>query len=320
MSSQPPAPPTSERSDEIDFYVHTYVSLLRSSGEVRVRAFEEAHAYSGAALHPNALSPTIDVSAFGYAAGRLPAEILNTKRIILAQSHEIFESNGFDVVSWKTVKTRGRRRPLRYDEKTETLAVFIASESDIDDLVPIVTAYQIEWNKMHERLRGSDEASTEKELFAKLQLEPRDIDVLCEAFTPDGCGKALALLAQHPLDLKIQMLAPSYSQYQRAAQRWWGGIEPAYMRTTPARRPPVYFVSSNTHAIANLLGGFALAKKDDIVTYAKTHNPEGLADVVAKAAGDDAALLPFLYYLLRKYLHHGPDAAERTGGATPSVV
>ena len=24
----------------------------------------------------------------------------------------------------------------------------------IDDLVPIVTAYQIEWNKMHERLRG----------------------------------------------------------------------------------------------------------------------------------------------------------------------
>lgn len=313
MSSQTPAPPTGDRSDEIDFYVHTYVSLLRSSGEVRVRAFEEAHAYSGAALHPNALSPTPDVSAFAYAAGRLPSEILATKHIILAQSHEIFESNGFDVISWKTVKTRGRRRPLRYDEKSETLAVFIASESDIDDLVPIVTAYQIEWNKMHERLRGSDEASTDQELFDKLQLDPRDIEVLCEAFTPEKCGNALALLAKHPLDLKIQMLAPSYSQYQRAAQRWWGGgIEPAYMRTTPTRRPPVYFVSSNTHAIANLVGGFALAKKDEIVRFAKAENPEGLADVVAKAAGDDAAVLPFLYYLLRKYLHHGPDASERT--------
>ena len=49
------------------------------------------------------------------------------------------------------VRTRGRRRPLRWDGG-DTLAVFIASASDIDDLVPILTAYQIEWNKLRERL------------------------------------------------------------------------------------------------------------------------------------------------------------------------
>ena len=83
MSSRPPAPPSGDRSDEIDFYVHTYTSLLRSSGDVRVRAFEEAHAYSGSALHPRALEPEPDVSAFAYAAGRLPVEILDSDCIVL---------------------------------------------------------------------------------------------------------------------------------------------------------------------------------------------------------------------------------------------
>lgn len=311
MSSETPAPPTSDRSDEIDFYVHTYVSLLRSSGEVRVRAFEEAHAYTGSALHPNALSPEPDVSAFAYAAGRLPVEILETDRIILGQSHELFEAAGFDVHSWQTVKTRGRRRPLRHDAKSRTLGVFIASESDIDDLVPIVTAYQIEWNKMSARLRGAPADATEKDLFERLRLDAREADVLRAAFTPAGCLRGLAEMARRPIDLKMRMLAPSYSQYQRAAQRWWSGIEPAYVRSTGTRRPPVYFVSSNTHAIANLIGGYALARKNEIVAFAKANDPEGLAEKVARVAGDDKKLLPFLYYLLRAYLHHGPDSAER---------
>src|SRR5262252_6553921 len=140
-------------SEEIDLYVRTYSSLLRSSGEVRVRAFEEAHAFSTSALHPGALSPEPDVSAFAYAAARLPDAMPETRLIVLGQSHELFEAAGHEVRTWQNVRTRGRRRPLRYDGKG-TLAVFIASVSDIDDLIPIVTAYQIEWNKMHLRLRG----------------------------------------------------------------------------------------------------------------------------------------------------------------------
>ncbi|MEO7113289.1 MAG: hypothetical protein ABI183_22810 [Polyangiaceae bacterium] len=326
MNPPPPASSADARSDEIDLYVHTYTSLLRSSGEVRVRAFEEAHAYSGASLHPHALTPIPDVSAFAYAAGRLPEEILSTDRIILGQSHELFEAAGLDVYAWKTVKARGRRRPLRHDEKTRTLAVFIASESDIDDLVPIVTAYQIEWNKMFARLKGAPADASEKDLFARLGLEDRDADVVRDALTPTRCRQALAAMALGPLDLKMRMLAPSYSQYQRAAQRWWSGIEPAYMQTTPTRRPPVYFVSSNTHAIANLLGGYAIEKKAEIFDFAQKKNPEGLAQQVALAREKgDAALLPFIYYLLRPYLRDGHStnelteeirAFERAGGIT----
>ena len=36
------------------------------------------------------------------------------------------------------------------------MAVFIVSRSDIDDLVPILTAFQIEWNKLHQLLQNQD--------------------------------------------------------------------------------------------------------------------------------------------------------------------
>ncbi len=338
---------------ELDLYVRTVYSLLRSSGEVDVRAFEEAHAYSHSSLHEGALSPVPDLSAFAYAAGRLPACISEVKRIVLGQSHELFEAAGHQVREWEVVKTRGRRRPLRFNGK-DTLAVFIASASDIDDLVPIVTAYQIEWNKMHALLSGLGSerpsqkkvtstirrAPSPKELAQLLSIEESEVDRLLSAF--GGVEKAessLLALARRPLKLKIRMLASSHSQYQRAAQRWWSGVEPVYMQKgrptaearvaslpRPARptaaadkthRPPVYFVSSNTHAVANLMGGFARAEQSSIAEWAKRTNVEGLAESVmhAESAKVDAsgiaksnekALLPLVHYLLRHWIHADP--------------
>ena len=60
--------PPRTTSDEIDLYIRTYFSLLRSSGEVRVRAFEEAHIYSSSSLHEGCREPAPDVAAFAYSA------------------------------------------------------------------------------------------------------------------------------------------------------------------------------------------------------------------------------------------------------------
>lgn len=304
-------------SDEIDLYVRTYTSLLRSTGDVRVRAFEESHAFSGSSLHPGALSPTPDVSAFAYAAARLPDEMPHVGLVILGQSHELFEAAGFEVQTWRDVRTRGRRRPLRIHDgagDSKELAVFIASESDIDDFIPILTAYQLEWNKMHERLRPLSAADIQNpspdELGNHLGISADDVDVLRQAFG-GHLLEGLAKVAANPLDVNIRLLAASYSQYQRAAQRWWSGVEPHYVRAALPRRRPVYFVSSNTHAIANLLGGYARARKEGILAYAREKNPEGLAETIAEANaraekdGNEAEILPFLYYLLRGYIHAG---------------
>jgi len=307
MQRRPPEP----ESEEISNYVTTYYSLLRSTGEVRVRAFEEAHAYSGSSLHLGALSDVPDLSAFAYAAARLPDEMLDVELVVLGQSHELFEASGYDVRRWQIVKTRGRRRPLRYDG-AGTLGVFIASASDIDDLVPILTAYQIEWNKMHERLRRTanpdallDAVRDPVALSATLGVPVDEAQKLIDAFGAKRLERAGRALYERELDLRLRMLAASHSQYQRAAQRWWGAIEPSYVRKTEPRRPPVYFVSSNTHAIANLVGGYAQSHTEEIVAWARREDPEGLAGEVERAAksGDAADLAPLLYYLLRGYIH-----------------
>jgi hypothetical protein len=295
-------------SDEIDLYVRTYNSLLRSSGEVRVRAFEEAHAFSTSALHPGALGPEPDVSAFAYAAARLPDAMPQTHLLLLGQSHELFEAAGHEVRSWQNVRTRGRRRPLRYDGKG-TLAVFIASVSDIDDLIPIVTAYQIEWNKLHARLRGVTGDVTRREIAQPaLAIDDDAWTKLEGAFGAARLAPGLLAIAAAPLDLRVRMLAASYSQYQRSAQRWWSGVEPAYMKKTVPRRPPIYFVSSNTHAVANLLGGYARTHRAQIADYARAKDPEGLAPDVERALADgtDSEIAALLYYLLRGYIHDAP--------------
>src|SRR5437764_14517215 len=102
MDRRPPEP----ESEEISLYITTFYSLLRSTGEVRVRAFEEAHAYSGSSLHLGALSDTPDLSAFAYAAARLPDEMLDVDLVVLGQSHELFQAAGYDVRRCKSVKTR----------------------------------------------------------------------------------------------------------------------------------------------------------------------------------------------------------------------
>jgi hypothetical protein len=315
VQRRPPEP----ESEEISLYVTTYYSLLRSSGEVRVRAFEEAHAFSGSSLHLGALSDVPDLSAFAYAAARLPDEMLDVELVILGQSHELFEAAGYDVRRWENVKTRGRRRPLRYDGAGK-LGVFIASASDIDDLVPIVTAYQIEWNKMHERLRRAapsveallDATRDPVALSTALGVSVDDAQKLIDAFGPKRLERGGRALYDRRLDLRMRMLAPSHSQYQRAAQRWWGGIEPSYLRKDAPRRPPIYFVSSNTHAIANLVGGYAQRNADEILNWARRTNPEDLGEELERAtkSGDSAELAPFLYYLLRPYIHASPSGKK----------
>ncbi|MEI8256640.1 MAG: hypothetical protein WCJ30_13280, partial [Deltaproteobacteria bacterium] len=318
--------PPRATNDAIDLYLRTYYSLLRSSGDVHVRAFEEAHAFSDSSLHLGAREQWIDVAAFAYSAARLPSCVATVGRIVLGQSHEHFTAAGLDVRHWDVVHTRGRRRPSRWNGG-DSLAVYITSTSDIDDLVPIVTAYQIEWNKLHGRLSGTalgkrlaeDDADTPlsdadvADLGRELGLEDGQAEKLREAFG-ESWPSGLRAVARRESDLVIRLLNGSYSQYQRAAHRWWSGIEPVYLREAAPRRRPVYFVSSNTHSLINLLGGYARTHRDEMLAWARERNPENLAPVLrdAIAAGDELTVSNLLYYLLRTFLRESnAESRER---------
>jgi hypothetical protein len=113
----------------------------------------------------------------------------------------------------------------------------------------------------------------------------------------------------HDCDMFVRLLDGSFREYQRSAQRWFQAIAPAI----PAARP-VYFISSNSHSLANLLGGYARAHRQEIVDFLHRHNPEDLAprydEAVAK--GDHSLATNILYYSLRAYIHEpGAQAAAR---------
>jgi len=298
--------PPRATSDEIDLYIRTYYSLLRSSGDVRVRAFEEAHLFSRSSLHLNAEDSQPDLAAFAYSAGRLPDCMPRIRRIVLGQSPAQFRNAGLAIEKWEIVRTRGRRRPLRWDGGS-TLAAFIASASDIDDLVPILTSYQIEWNKLREKLLSAriSDVADDSQLVGALgddvavqrlrgALGPRSNDILRD-------------MLSHDCDLFLRLLDGSFREYQRSAQRWFAAIAPAI----PEGRP-VYFVSSNSHSLANLLGGYAREHEAEIVEFLRRKDTEDLAPRYdeAVAAGDLGLATNILYYSLRAFVH------EETGRMT----
>jgi hypothetical protein len=310
----------SAENEEIELYIRTYYSLLRSSGEVAVRSLEETHATMSASLHPLAESSALDISAFVYTCLRLPSCIPLVRLIVLGQSEEVFESRGgyIGVENWQPVPAAARRRKMFFDGK-ETLAAFIASVSDIDDLIPIITAYQIEWNKMYQRLScsstldnlGNQEDDVplsleeEEDVRRCFEISQEDFDKLKSAWEPLMRGNLLRAGRQQK-DFALRLLAGSLTDYRRAAQGWWQNIERG-LEDIDLEDSDIYFVSSNTHSLTNLLSGYALEHQDRLVEYLLEFNPENLKAEWDRVKSSDCIgeKENLLYYLLRTLFLEG---------------
>ena len=143
-------------SDEVELYHRTYTTLLRSSGETLVRVLEPSHRAMNSSLHPLAASEDLDLGAFLYATRRLPDEVADAKVIVMGQEAIVFKRNGIGPIEeWEPLEAPARRRRWFHDGEG-TLAVLLASASDLDDLIPTLVAYQIEWNKLRVKLRAAE--------------------------------------------------------------------------------------------------------------------------------------------------------------------
>ena len=133
----------------VELYVRTYTTMLQSSGEIKIDSLVQTHIRMGSVLHPLAGQPQSDMGALLYGVRRLPRAIERCRHVVMGQSAQGFRAVlGADILDWQPVKAPARRRRW-YQGGNATLAVLIASTSDIDDLVPSLVAYQIEWNKLH---------------------------------------------------------------------------------------------------------------------------------------------------------------------------
>ena len=305
----------STESEEIELYQRTYYSLLRTTDEVQIRSLVESHARMRASLHAKAASSDIDVDALVYSTLRLPPEIGRVRLLVMSPSEEALQEGGYpDVARWELASSPVRRRRMRFDGQ-ETLATYIASSSDIDDLIPLLTAYQIEWNKIHYRLHGTSfvdrlaemveaalpmDATMMKAIGELLGLsldEVKRLDSACQGLFES----TLLAMAQREKRFAVRLLASSYVDYRRAASYWWEHIEENVPIDLSDR--PVYFVSSNTHSLVNLLTGRALRREQELIRFIDEEgNPRLRAEYLAIQQEEVRSNWQnFLYYAFKEY-------------------
>ena len=296
-------------SEEIDLYIRTMYSLLRSTTRVRIRSLEEVHAGMNSSLHPLARQDDPDISSFIYANLRLPNCIPDVKVVLLGQSANVFEQFGYHhIETWTEVFARARRRRCFFDGKGH-LACYIASRSDIDDVIPMLTAYQIEWNKLNELLvdvtdemlawltLGKDQHVQEVSDLLRISVE--ELHRL-ETIWGDQFVPMLQRIRDQTIDLEVQLFSGSLNEYRRATRFWWENIEFNFPEIT---NRPVYFISSNTHSIPNLLTGFALTQEERLTHFLQTAGDEDLLSEWHEINQEETPSRPenFLYYILKKY-------------------
>ena len=299
----------STASEEIELYLRTYYSLLRTTTEVQIRTLEEAHARINSLLHLAAREQTPDMSAFIYCLLRLPACMLQVQLVVLGQSPGVFSRGGFaNIENWEQVNAPARRRRCYFNGK-DILACFIASRTDIDDVIPMLTAYQIEWNKLNVLLLQSGGETFLKEfegekrplhdLASVLHIPEDDLLALRTIWGVDLYTN-LKLVLDQPRRIRVQLLSGSLSEYWRATRIWWDNIE----QTCPnLLERPVYFISSNPHSVVNVLSGFALKIQNELINYLE--QPNNL-DLLKEWKFIQTEKVPssrenFLYYIFKKY-------------------
>ena len=293
-------------SDEVELYQRTYTTLLRSSGETRLRVLESSHRAMGSSLHPLAASDELDLGAFLYAIRRLPDGIVGATLVVMGQDIEAFAGVGLEIEDWAEAEAPARRRRW-YDSGEGTLAVLLASVSDVDDLVPTLVAFQIEWNKIRVRQRAAGwpiADMTPEACAAELGGSGDDWERLEEQWG-DRFAERMALIAgDHSLSLRVRMLGGTHIGYARMTRRWWRPVHDALASDTDVVDGPLYFVSSNTHSIVNIATGAARDQEAELIEFVESLPESDIlrAELTAFREGEtEGSWENFLYFVARDY-------------------
>ena len=307
-------------SDEVELYQRTYNTLLRSSGETQLRVLEPSHRAMGSSLHPLADSEELDLGAFIYATRRLPDGIVGAHLVVMGQDVEAMIANGIPVEDWQETEAPARRRHW-YDSGEGTLAVLMASASDVDDLVPTLVAFQIEWNKIRARARAAGWPRAAGSVDISPEECARELGGSADdwARLRDAWGQRFAdrvrLIAERRLSLRVRMLGGTESGYARLTRRWWAPVS-AELAIEGLTERPLYFVSSNSHSLVNIVTGIAREREAALVSFVEELDEHDVLrqELTAFREGrTEGSWENFLYFVARLYFdaRGSEGAAER---------
>jgi hypothetical protein len=110
----------------------------------------------------------------------------------------------------------------------------------------------------------------------------------------------LKRIAAQKCGFKVRLLTASLSQYWRVTRIW---LENILAANPDLFDRPIYFISSNTHSIPNILSGFALRVQNELIQYLHEAENKELLEEWNKIQNFDvpSSANNFLYYTLKKY-------------------
>ena len=125
-------------------------------------------------------------------------------------------------------------------------------------------------------------------------------------------GDRLAVIARRRMALRVRLLGGTQVGYARVTRRWWQQVT-GVMRSESLLNRPLYFVSSNSHSIANLVTGVAQLNEDRLVRFLDEEGPAELREQLRRFREGTAegSWNNLLFYAARLYFRAAAEG-ERT--------
>lgn len=275
-------------------HLNYYRQLLSSQKEIQLSSFIDKYLQMGSLIHSLASEDTLDLAALNYSVTRLPPLTFKLKRIVLSQNLDDFRNCGIFLDSKHQVSTRNRRRLMYLDIQHQTLYCLLNSSSDIDDIINLLLIYIIEYRKI-KKLQLDEQ---------KLSKEP--LSDLKTIFSSDW-QELLEFVKNFNFDPEIKLYPTTEEVYVQNCHSWWQQA----MATSfyfNLNQTPVYFVSSNSHSLINIIGGFINSKQSFIFDHT-AHNFPTIYEkwFQSKVEHNLCQINDFLYYLSEAFLKDNPQ-------------
>ena len=132
-----------------------------------------------------------------------------------------------------------------------------------------------------------------------------------------GCG----LIASERLSLRVRMLGGTHTGYARLTRRWWTPVA-AELAVEGLTERPLYFVSSNSHSLVNIVTGIAHELEPELIgvrraTRRGRHPPAGAERV---SRGAERGLVGELPVLRRAAVLQRPRTRGRRRAPRPRAA
>ena len=306
---------------QVSRYQHSYQQSLHTHSEIKLETILREYQRVGSSLHRGADSDEVITSAFLYACNRLPDCLPVVDDIVVASSIQALQGHGLaqDITSWTQVFAEKRRRMAFFDGQNK-LVLLVTSLSDLDDVIPGLCAYQIEWNKMHQRLAADGLAAelaggrikasaVHSRLRQALGLNRADYDALKQLWGRDWDAKIAAISAATK-DFRVRILPLLEDDFRGLSRQWWQAVLQKFAGRDITNRP-VYVVTSNNHSLVNLVLGFAQRHKERIRDFARDNCGEEFRSAMRRLEVEDPLTCRNLLYLAQTDLLTQDQALTR---------